>query len=65
MPGWRIGADLPRHVAVGRLDLDDVGAVSPSIWVAYGPISTVVRSMTLMPFSGPMAEFAPGCLLPA
>ena len=48
--------DLAHDVACGRLDLDHVGADVAEHWVAYGPISTVVMSMILMPCSGPMVS---------
>lgn len=60
MPGRAQVADA---VALGRLDLDHLGAHVPRIWVATGPDSAAVMSSTRTPLNGPSIPLPlSGCL---
>src|SRR3954471_17003663 len=54
MPGCRYGQALRITSPSGGSTLTTSAPKSPRIWVAYGPITTVVRSRTRTPSSGPL-----------
>src|SRR5688500_10649954 len=54
MPGLRAGAAFLMTSPSGLSTLITSAPMSPRIWVAYGPMTTVVMSITRTPASGPL-----------